>query len=381
VLLGVLGALGGPAAGQLLTDHLQHASPDVRAAAARALADWGDASPCAALLTACALEKDERLAVLCLRSALTLLQRHGATLSAADAEPLCVQAAALPRRDEERQLLLEAVAASPCPAALDIVVKALATAALAPTAEAALLTLAPALWPEAPLAVQAALQQVAGAAQNEELRKQATARLSQMPAGAELQRLAAAVWEPLFDGKSLAGWRIVAGKPDAWVARDGLLVAQAGGGGWLATTKEYADYLIEFEFRLPPDGNSGLFLRPPLEGNPAWEGIEVQLLDDAAAQYANLRPDQYCASIYGIAAATPRVSRPAGAWQRLRVLCQGRRVSVWLNGLNVANADLDQHLAQVDTIHGLKRTAGFPGLQNEHGPIEFRSLRLKNLAP
>jgi hypothetical protein len=381
VLLGVLGSLGGPAAGQALTQHLTHASPDVRAAAARALADWGDPAPCAALLTAAAAEKDERLAVLCLRSALALLQRHGATLSTAVAEPLCLQAGALSRRDEERQLLLEAVAACPCPAGLDIVVKALATPALAPAAEAALLKLAPALWPDAPLAVHAALQQVAGAAQNDETRKQAAARLAQMPAAAELQRLATAVWVPLFDGQSLDGWRIVGGKPDAWVARDGLLVAQAGGGGWLATAKEYADYLVEFEFRLPPDGNSGLFLRPPLEGNPAWEGIEVQLLDDAAAQYATLRPDQYCASIYGIAAASPRVSRLAGEWQRLRVLCQGRRVSVWLNRVNVANADLDQHLAQADTIHGLKRAAGFPGLQNEHGPIEFRALRLKNLTP
>jgi hypothetical protein len=380
VLLSVLGAVGGPRAGQLLVEHLKHPEADVRAAAARALAEWAEASPAAALLTAAAAEPDERLALLDLRAALGLLQRHGGTLTPEAAEALCTQAAPLAQRDEERQLLLEAVIASPCPAALNIVVKALATAGLVPAAEGALLKLAPALWPNAPLAVQSVLQQLADAALNEETRKQATARLALMPATALLQRLESTAWTPLFDGKSLDGWRIIDGKPDAWVARDGLLVAQAGGGGWLATTQEYADYLVEFEFRLPPDGNSGLFLRPPLEGNPAWEGIEVQLLDDAAAQYANLRPDQYCASIYGIAAASPRVSRPAGTWQRLRVLCLGRRVSVWLNDVNVANGDLDQHLAQAEKIRGITRTSGFPGLQNEHGPIEFRNLRLKNLA-
>jgi len=381
VLEGVLGEVGGPEAERLLVAGLRHDAAEVRAAAIRALAGWGNAAPCAALLTACAGEKDERLATLGLRSALELLRRGGAALPGEAASALLTQAAALPRRDEERALLLETASVVPCAAALDIVAAATATPALRPGAEAALLKLAPALWPEAPLAVQAALTQTAEKSPTPATRTLAAELLARLPPAAALKRLEATPWTPWFDGKTLNGWRIVNGKADAWVVRDGLLVAQAGGGGWLAAATEYADYLAELEFRLPPDGNSGFFLRPPLEGNPAWEGIEVQILDDAAPQYANLRPDQYCASIYGMAAANPRVSRPAGEWQRLCVLCLGRRVAVWLNGVAVAEADLDQHLAQADKIRGLKRTAGFPGLQNEHGPIEFRNLRLKNLAP
>lgn len=381
VVASVLGGLGGPVAERWLTSGLGHAAADVRAAAIRSLAQWADTSPCAALLTASAAEKDERLAALALRSALELLRRGGAALPTPTADALLRQAAPLPRRDEEHVLLVETAGAVPCSAALEIVTRALETPALCPGAEAALLRLAPALWPEAPVAVQAALQKCAATAATEATRTQAAGLLGRLPATDALQRLERVAWTAWFDGKSLAGWRIVNGKPDAWVARDGLLVAQAGGGGWLASVTEYTDYLAEFEFRLPPGGNSGFFLRPPLAGNPAWEGIEVQLLDDVASQYAALRPDQYCASIYGVAAASPRVSRPAGQWQRLRVLCLGRRVAVWLNGVAVADADLDQHLAQADRIPGLKRTGGFPGLQNEHGPIEFRALRLKNLAP
>ena len=184
----------------------------------------------------------------------------------------------------------------------------------------------------------------------------------------------------MFNGSDLAGWQRVGGKPDAWGVEDGVLVARKGGGGWLACQREYSDYLIELDFRLPPGGNSGVFLRPPLEGNPAFEGMEVQVLDDEAPQYANLKPWQYCASIYSIAAPEQRVSRPAGSWHALRVLCAGRLVMVWLNGICVARANLDDHSDKAERIPGLRRVSGHPGLQNEHGPIEFRNLRIKDLA-
>jgi HEAT repeat protein len=188
-------------------------------------------------------------------------------------------------------------------------------------------------------------------------------------------------WESLFDGHSLQGWQIVNAGPEAWSAADGVLTAETGGGGWLALDREYGDYVLEFEFNLPPGGNSGVFLRPPLEGNPAFTGIEVQLLDDAAEIYRNLRPGQYCASVYGLAAATPSQARPAGEWQHLRVLCAGRTVMVWHNHELVAEADLDEHLDMAETVPGVLRETGFPGLQNEHGPIRFRNLRIKTLAP
>lgn len=381
VLLGVLGGRGGTASLAAIRDHLRHASPAVRGAAARALAAWPDAEPAEALLAAAEAEQDERLTVLELRSALTLLEQSGAGLPRDAADALLKRAAPLARRDEERQLLVAAAGAVPCPGALEIVLKARETPALTAAADAALLRLAPALWPEAPAATRTALGQIAAAAAAEEHRKAAAEILGRLPPAEALQRLEAAPWVSLFDGNSLEGWRVVGGKPDAWTARDGILVAQPGGGGWLAAATEYADYLAELEFRLPPGGNSGFFLRPPLEGNPAFEGIEVQLLDDAAPQYAGLRPDQYCGSIYGIAAANPRVSRPAGEWQRLRVLCLGRRILVWLNGVPVAEADLEAHADLAERIPGIRRTSGFPGLQNEQGPIEFRNLRLKNLAP
>src|SRR4051812_36195596 len=60
---------------------------------------------------------------------------------------------------------------------------------------------------------------------------------------------------PLFDGKSLAGWTRFGGKDAAWAVDDGRLVSVGEGGGWLGTTREYADFILRLEFRLAPGAN------------------------------------------------------------------------------------------------------------------------------
>src|SRR5947209_17414962 len=62
----------------------------------------------------------------------------------------------------------------------------------------------------------------------------------------------------LFNGKDLAGWKQYAGKPGLWSAEDGMLVCRGGGGGWLGTEREHADFELRLEYRLRPGGNSGV---------------------------------------------------------------------------------------------------------------------------
>jgi hypothetical protein len=186
-------------------------------------------------------------------------------------------------------------------------------------------------------------------------------------------------WKPLFNGKDLSGWEIAEGKPDAWIAEDGMLVCKGGGGGWLSTEKEYANYELELEFRVPPGGNSGVFLRSPREGNPAYVGMEIQVLDDAAKVYAKLLPEQYTGSIYDVQAAMPRVTKPAGEWQTMRILCDGRHVVVTTNGTQVIDANLDDYPGKVATHPGLTRKTGYLGLQNHGSRLEYRNLRIREL--
>jgi hypothetical protein len=83
--------------------------------------------------------------------------------------------------------------------------------------------------------------------------------------------------------------------------KDGVMTCR---GGNLFTKKEYANFVLRFEFRTPPAGNNGLGLRSPLEGSPSYDGLEIQILDDGHPKYKGwLQPYQFHGSIYGIAPA------------------------------------------------------------------------------
>jgi len=186
-------------------------------------------------------------------------------------------------------------------------------------------------------------------------------------------------FKPLFNDQDLTGWQAVDGPIDSWKVEDGILFCDGAGGGWLSTTQEFANFEIELEFRVPPGGNSGVFLRAPHEGNPAFAGMEVQVLDDKAEQYANLQPAQYCGSLYSVAAAMPRVSSDAGEWQKMTILCDGRTVQVTLNGTQVVDANLDEHLDKAEGHPGIKRTTGHIGLQNHGSRLDYRNIRIREL--
>lgn len=190
---------------------------------------------------------------------------------------------------------------------------------------------------------------------------------------------AAGEWKALLNGTDLAGWQAVDGPLASWKVEDNLLYCSGGGGGWLSTADQYANFEVELEFRVPPGGNSGVFLRAPHQGNPAFAGMEIQVLDDAAPEYANLQPYQYCGSLYGISAPKTRVSKPAGQWQTLAIKCEGRRVQVKLNGTPIVDANLDDHHDKEPEHPGIKRTEGYFGLQNHGTRLDFRNIRLREL--
>lgn len=185
-------------------------------------------------------------------------------------------------------------------------------------------------------------------------------------------------WQKLFNGTDLSGWTEV-GTQGAWQAADGILYCSGKGGGWLSTDKTYANFELDLEFRVPDGGNSGVFIRAPREGNGAYEGMEIQVLDDAAPMYANLRPEQYTGGIYDVKAASPRVTKPAGQWQRMVILCEGRHVKVTLNDTVVVDANLDDFPNKFSQHPGLKRVDGYIGLQNHGSRLDYRNLRIRSL--
>jgi hypothetical protein len=185
----------------------------------------------------------------------------------------------------------------------------------------------------------------------------------------------------IFDGATLRGWTLVGKVGPGYVAADGVLSCPADGGGNLFTEKEYADFALRFEFQLSPGGNNGVALRAPLEGDAAYMGMEVQILDDTAPAYAALEPAQYHGSIYRIAAARRGALKPPGQWNRQEIRAVGRRVTVILNGRTIVDADLNR-VTDPETLRrhpGMRRDRGRIGFLGHGSLVRFRNIVLKDL--
>ncbi len=184
---------------------------------------------------------------------------------------------------------------------------------------------------------------------------------------------------PLFNGADLTGWEIIDGREGSWQVEADILYTQGEGGGWLSTTKQYANFRLSLDFRLPPGGNSGVFLRAPHQGNPAYQGMEIQVLDDYADQYSELRPWQYTGSIYAVEAPMERATKSAGEWQHMEIVCDGPKVRVTLNGTVIIDTNLIKHMNKTEEHPGLKRRSGYIGLQNHSTRVDYRNIHIQEL--
>jgi hypothetical protein len=188
---------------------------------------------------------------------------------------------------------------------------------------------------------------------------------------------------PLFNGKDLSGW-IYAGKPSGkgYQVKDGVLFCTEKDGGNLFTEKQYADFAFRFEFKLEDSGNNGVGIRSPLQGDPAYVAMEIQILDDYGKEWKDrLRPAQYHGSIYDVVPAKRGSLKPAGEWNSEEIMAKGRRITVKLNGNTIVDANLDdvKDEAVLKKHPGLKRERGHIGFLGHGSRVEFRNIRVKEL--
>jgi hypothetical protein len=202
---------------------------------------------------------------------------------------------------------------------------------------------------------------------------------------------------PLFNGKDLTGW--VYGKRadgtenrtgNGYQVENGVLFTTKEDGGNLFTEKQYSDFILRFEFRLTENANNGIGIRAPLEGDAAYNGIEIQILDDSGSEYTNLRPAQYHGSIYHMFAARRGHQKPVGEWNAEEITVNGRRITVKLNGVVITEGNLhdvnDESLLHIhrdiskpEGSRGIANTKGHIGLLGHGTRVEFRNIRIKEL--
>jgi hypothetical protein len=153
----------------------------------------------------------------------------------------------------------------------------------------------------------------------------------------------------IFNGKDLTGW-----KGEGYMVEEGAIVCTPKGRN-LVTEKEYSNYVLEFEFKLPPGGNNGLGIHYPGKGNPAYTGMELQVLDDTAEKYKDLKDYQFHGSIYTMVPAKRGALKPVGEWNKQRVTVDGTKVKVELNGTVITEADLAELNKKFPKHEGAKR--------------------------
>ena len=187
----------------------------------------------------------------------------------------------------------------------------------------------------------------------------------------------------LFNGKNLDGW--VGNKTDYKVDNGEILVEPTGGGGSgnLYTEKEYQDFAYRFEFQLTPGANNGIGIRAPLEGDAAYVGMEIQVLDNTAPIYANLQKYQYHGSVYGVIPARREFLKPVGEWNEEEIWIQGTRIKVTLNGTVIVDGDIAEASKDGTIDHnqhpGLKNVKGHIGFLGHGSVLRFRNIRIKTL--
>lgn len=186
----------------------------------------------------------------------------------------------------------------------------------------------------------------------------------------------------LFDGTNLFEW--VGNKTDYFIQNGELVVdPKKGGKGNLYTKDEYSDFDFRFEFQLTPGANNGLGIRTPMEGDAAYVGTEIQILDNDADIYKDLHDYQYHGSAYGIIPAKRGFLKPIGEWNYEEVRVQGSKIKVTLNGTVILDGDLAEASKNGTVDHkehpGLSRTTGHLGFLGHGSELKFRNIRIKDL--
>lgn len=195
-------------------------------------------------------------------------------------------------------------------------------------------------------------------------------------------------FKPLYNGKDLDGWHAKDATVMLWKAHGEILLCEKGEqgtGGWLTSDQEYGDFVLRLEWRIPPNGNSGVGLRYPAVGGPAHEGMEIQILDDASPVNATRPPEELTGSLYLEVAPSRKADEPVGKWNRMEITCRGSRLVVMTNGIETQRINLDG----LKILHGPHRQykpvserprKGFIGLQGDRGAqTEFRNIRIRPL--
>lgn len=173
----------------------------------------------------------------------------------------------------------------------------------------------------------------------------------------------------LFDGKSLAGWKLRDPKARlGWAVVGGeLAVVEPKGNADLVSEHDFQDFKLHLEFNVEPRSNSGVYLRGR---------YELQILDNPDAKTA--LDSHGCGAVYSRIAPRLDATRPAGEWNALDVTVIGRSINVILNGKEIVGGTLEGITG--GALDPFEDRPGPLMLQGDHGRVRFRNISVSAAA-
>lgn len=173
----------------------------------------------------------------------------------------------------------------------------------------------------------------------------------------------------------------------AWKVEDGVLHGSTPRGTWLVSEKLYGDFILDFDFKIGEQGNSGVGMRFPDNGDPAFDGLELQIVD--RRYYGNNYDppaSELTGSLYRAIGASKQVYKPT-EWNHYTITCKGNLVKVVLNGETILDVNLDEQKTptkrhdntDVSPLKDRPRKGhlGFQELSRGGGHVMIRNAKIK----
>jgi len=195
----------------------------------------------------------------------------------------------------------------------------------------------------------------------------------------------AAGWQLLFNGKDYSGWKCNNGKEVASAVEDGTMVPYKSGGYVLVHEKQFGDFILKCDVKMPENCNSGIFFRIEDLPNPVHTGFEIQVATGTGTGMHDI------GAVYDLAPLTKNASKGANVWNSFEIKCKGPEISVKLNGEPVCKIDCDDFdkpgLRPDGTKHkfqlGGKGRAvkdfarvGYLGVQDHGHPVWYKNVKV-----
>ena len=196
-------------------------------------------------------------------------------------------------------------------------------------------------------------------------------------------------WTVLFDGKTVKGLRGYkqSGFPDSWEVVDGTLKTVPGHGVDLISEEVYKNFELELEWKVPKEGNSGIFYFATEEGDYIWQSApEMQVVDDE--KHTDGKNTLTSAgALYALIAPSANVVKPVGEFNQVRIKVKNNHVEHWLNGTKIVEyvygSDMMWDLVSKSKFNKMplfaKASEGHIGLQGDHGLIWYKNIRIRRL--